>query len=185
MPDVFLSLGTGLSRGGGAKEPLRPGRSLSPSHDSETVAANARSPRSPWKELVLGMWMGDSARADCELKQEEEWHQYSAGATAEDDSYRRATGHSRNERLNISFKGQRPKFDEEKALDVLEAYARSEILKFPSIKRIAQKLLASCFYFEISPKAGLRVQTGQYECSGKAAPPPGLSLFVLRHKVNY
>lgn len=129
--------------------------------------AYLKASRSQWRTLSLGRWLADPVAIDDESRHEQDWRQYCERVTAAGDAYARVPGHSRNERLNVSFPGERPQFDEVAALETMEQHVRRELSKNPAISRLAQRLVGSCFYFERRPSVRQKVDTGTYECFGK------------------
>lgn len=158
-PDIFLSIGTGLSNT--RVSPQSPGMfSLSPSEGS-------RPKGSPRQRNVAGLgYMWRAAPTDDQVDCEEAWSQYHAMATAP-NQINRPVGEESSVRINVEFEGERPELDKVEELENMERHAMNMMRDNPRIYEVARKLVASCFYFE---KAGGHTQhgdTGEYMCSGK------------------
>ncbi|KAH7009972.1 hypothetical protein EDB80DRAFT_838977 [Ilyonectria destructans] len=157
-PDIFLSIGTGLSNP--QVSPQSPGMfSLSPSEGSRPKGL-------PRQRNVAGLgYMWRAAPTDDQADCEEAWSQYHAMATVPNQT-NRPLGEDSSVRINVEFEGERPELDKVEELENMERHAMNMMRDNPRIYEVARKLVASCFYFE---KAGAHTQygdTGEYICSG-------------------
>jgi hypothetical protein len=148
-PDIFLSIGTGLSNA-----PVSPQSSGSRAHGP---------PRQRSVSSIGSLWR--AANIDNQMDCEEAWRAYIATVTAPSQAGR-PWGEDGHMRINFEFQGERPELDKVEELDDLERYAMSMMRDNPRIYDVARTLVASCFYFE---KAGADTEhgdTGEYMCSG-------------------
>lgn len=83
------------------------------------------------------------------------------------NSNQRLEDKTRYTRINVSFHGQRPSLDDVKSLEDIEQRTKLKVKENPEIYAVAQKLVASCFYFDTTGGPYQNKATGIYQYCGK------------------
>ncbi|CAJ0552466.1 Ff.00g064450.m01.CDS01 [Fusarium sp. VM40] len=138
-PDIFLSIGTGLDNA-----------QRMPSHE----ALSPTSSRSRQNAII-----------EDQLNCEQIWKKYLAKATAPGQADTTCND-GRNIRLNVMFEHERPSLDKVEELENMERYVHNKMKDDLRINDVANRLVASCFYYE-TIKATCNKQltyTGRIEC---------------------
>ncbi|QYS99639.1 hypothetical protein H0G86_006758 [Trichoderma simmonsii] len=138
--DIVLSLGTGLI----AKLP------------SDTYQ--------PTVHGLSNMWRIATALIDGQLNAEEIWRRYGAKSTPR-QAVREKANTYRNIRINLNFSDKRPSMDDISAFDEIEQRVQNDLKYNLDIRKAADKLVATSFYFdthEMEPSE----KHGGYQCSG-------------------
>ncbi|KAK0721616.1 hypothetical protein B0T26DRAFT_800576 [Lasiosphaeria miniovina] len=156
-PDIFLSVGTGLS--GNPKSAQSNGLSSLGPHDQ----ARLETLQHKGSTSGLGyMWRVAHDIIDSQLNCEELWTKFKhqAEASPTEKPYRR------NIRINVPFPGQRPALDDVEHIELMELQAVRSARADPLILEVAHRLVASCFYFQKDGTSYQNRETGEYTCIG-------------------
>jgi predicted acylesterase/phospholipase RssA len=164
-PDIVLSLGTGL----GTKDSTKHPSSVSqPQKDLDRLRK--------WIDTHKGglrlIWWAAQAIVENQLDCEKAWRHHCSKAIPLGPKSR-IEDVRRNIRLNVLFSGPRPSLDAFKTLDTTESFVQAYLQETPAIKdeihEVADRLIASCFYFERSgqgQKVGNIGKPFVYRCKG-------------------
>ncbi|KAI8626808.1 hypothetical protein F5Y19DRAFT_466119 [Xylariaceae sp. FL1651] len=164
LPDILLSLGTGLHANASKPQSFQ----LNPHEISEK-----RLPKAPTNRgAVSGLrYMARIAHniLDSRTNCEEIWHNYHARAVPPSNVYR-AEDRRRNMRINVELPGEWPKLDKVNAVESMESHVAKVVRERDDIRadiqEVADRLISSCFYFErYGPVYRNRVNGG-YSCQG-------------------
>lgn len=182
LPDVLLSIGTGINR---AKDEYQ-----SDLHSRETTRGG-RHVVGRWERfLPVQMARITADRFDQILSCEATWSEFKArnlpqmphqpseyqSSEHETRDYRARESHRRHIRINPELQSAVPRLDAVDELVNLEVQTR-QFLETPAqrmkIKEVANRLVASCFYFEQDARS-VRSDEGGFECTGEYnhVPPP-------------
>lgn len=160
--DFVLSLGTGLSR-------VRPRPQTSSMvkgfEDDQSLQNLAR--QSSLSGIRYGLWLAFKM-IDDQLNCEKIWNEYLKEATTQADQ--RPEDRRRNMRINVSFHGERPQLDAVDDVQAMEDHSlsviQSDLPTRAKIHESAHRLVASCFYFEVSSTTYSRKGSAGYTCTG-------------------
>lgn len=161
--DFVLSLGSGLSK-------VRPRAQISPLakgwEDDKSLQILAR--QSSLSGIRYGLRLAFKI-IDDQLNCEKIWSEYFKEASVQGDP--KIEDRHRNMRINVPFNGERPALDAAHALQAMEDHTLSMIksdLRIRSkIHEAAHRLVASCFYFEVSSTTYRSKGSAGYTCTGK------------------
>ncbi len=149
-PDLFLSIGTGLS-----SQPVSQGAD---------VAAERRKAQKHTTTGLTYMFRTAKGIIDNQLDCEATWRDYVTKTSGYTEPGRR------NVRINVQLKGTRPDLDQVNQVQALEDQAFYSASRNPDIREVAHRLVASSFYFE--KQGGFHHEHGTYSCNGKHGTPP-------------
>lgn len=161
--DFVLSLGSGLSR-------VRPRGQASALpkdwEDDRSLQSLAR--QSSLSGIRYGLRLAFKI-IDDQLNCEKIWSEYVKEATVQGDQ--KIQDKRRNMRINVPFNGERPALDAADALQAMEDHAlsmvKSDLRIRSKIHEAAHRLVASCFYFEVSSTTYRSKGSAGYTCTGK------------------
>lgn len=156
--DMFLSLGTGLSRS---------------EADFSTPQDISKPRRTRLKKVtrhrsVAGisyLWRTANNIIDDQLNCEKIWDDYYAVSTPPGKP-NGAEDRRRNIRLNMTFPEMRPSLDDVNSLETIEHVAKEQLPLDSDITEVAHRWVASCFYFE-KIQCHSRRGSERYQCDGK------------------
>lgn len=158
--DFFLSLGTGLSA-------VRP--KSQPSSTATSPHGLAR--QSSLSGIRYGLRLAFKI-IDDQLNCEKIWDEYFKKATIQGDQ--RPEDRRRNMRINVPLPGERPALDAVEEVKRIEAQSLAKIQSDPDIRadihEAAHRLVASCFYFEVSGITYGSKGSAGYTCAVKDQP---------------
>jgi hypothetical protein len=161
-PDIFLSVGTGLSAN---CESAQLNGVLSPDPQHQGRLENLQNKRSA--SGLSYMWRVAHDIIDNQLNCEDIWnkfkHHTEAALTGKLD---RPEDKQRNIRINVPFPGNRPALDSIDNVESMETQVARTVQKNPLILEVAHRLVASCFYFQKDGTSHHK-ETGEYTCVGK------------------
>lgn len=171
--DMFLSLGTGLSR---SEADFSTGQhSSKPQRPMSRKVARHRSVAG-----ISYLWRTASNIIDDQLNCEKIWDDYYVVSTPP-GKLNCAEDRRRNMRLNMMFPEDRPSLDDVASLETIEHVAKEQLPLDSDIIEVAHRLVASCFYFEKfecrSPKGNER-----YQCFGKYQGPTTRVVLTINRK---
>ncbi|UKZ53308.1 hypothetical protein TrVGV298_007100 [Trichoderma virens] len=158
-PDIVLSIGSGFRT---AED------SSSPPETMEISTSDGffnRRPRPRRAVAGLGyLWRTANKIIEKQLDCEEIWRSYSSQNKSAGDKMRYGD-ENRNIRLNVHFANELPALDDVKAMDGMEHLAKLMVQETRrEIQKVAEKLIASCFYFETVGPAFRNTETGRFQC---------------------
>ncbi|EHK19930.1 uncharacterized protein TRIVIDRAFT_285, partial [Trichoderma virens Gv29-8] len=161
-PDIVLSIGSGFRT---AED------SSSPPETMEISTSDGffnRRPRPRRAVAGLGyLWRTANKIIEKQLDCEEIWRSYSSQNKSAGDKMRYGD-ENRNIRLNVHFANELPALDDVKAMDGMEHLAKLMVQETRrEIQKVAEKLIASCFYFETVGPAFRNTETGRFQCKGR------------------
>lgn len=162
-PDIFLSIGTGLSANCESAE-LNGDLSPDPQHQGhlETLQ-NKRSASG-----LSYMWRVAHNIIDNQLNCENIWNKFKHHTeAAPTGKLCRPEDKQRNIRINVPFPGNRPALDNIDSVETMETQVARSVQTNPLILEVAHRLVASCFYFQKYGTSLHNRETGEYTCVGK------------------
>ncbi|KAL7901968.1 acyl transferase/acyl hydrolase/lysophospholipase [Trichoderma sp. TUCIM 5745] len=182
-PDIFLSIGSGFKI---AEETLSESETmdLSPSDNFFKRTRKSRRATAGFKYFLRTANKIIENHMDCEKI----WKNYYSQNKSAGD--RMTYGdENRNIRLNVQFTNELPALDDVKSMDDMEHFAKLMFqMNQREIRKVAEKLIASCFYFETVGLAFRNIETGRFQCTGKihcrfhdARDLQGLGKILLRY----
>lgn len=170
--DFVLSLGTGLSRVRPRPQSSSMAKGL---EDEKSLQSLAH--QSSLSGIRYGLRLAFKI-IDDQLNCEKIWSEYFKEATTQADQ--RPEDKRRNMRINVSFPGERPPLDAVDEVQAMEDHSlsmiQSDLPTRAKIHEAAHRLVASCFYFEVSSTTYSSKGSAGYTCTGKCrlrgqAPP--------------
>lgn len=106
---------------------------------------------------------------DNQLNCDRIWGEYVKKATNQQEH--RLEDRRRNMRIYVRFDGERPRLDAVDELQAMEQHSLLKIRKDPDVRadihEVAHRLIASCFYFEVSSTNSDTNGSAGYTCKGK------------------
>ncbi|KAL6689739.1 acyl transferase/acyl hydrolase/lysophospholipase [Trichoderma pleuroticola] len=161
-PDIVLSIGSGVKSTN--EIPSSP-ETMSLSASDDFINRISKPQRT-----VAGLgylWRTANKIIERQLDCEDTWRRYSN--LNKSSKNKSAYGDdNRNIRLNVYFANQRPSFDDVESLEDMEQLGMFMAQEnHDEIQNVVEKLIASCFYFEMLGPAFRNMQSQQYQCKGK------------------
>lgn len=161
--DFVLSLGTGLSRVRPRIQTSSMAKGLEDDKSLQSLAS-----QSSLSGIRYGLRLAFKI-IDDQLNCEKIWREYFTEATTQADQ--RPEDRRRNMRINVPFHGERPPLDAVDDVQAMEDHSLSMIQSDLSIRakihEAAHRLVASCFYFEVSSTTYSSKGSAGYTCTGK------------------
>lgn len=161
--DFVLSLGTGLSRVRPRTQTFSAGKGLEEDRNLQGLAG-----QSSLSGIRYGLRLAFKI-IDDQLNCEKIWNEYVKEATVQADQ--RPEDKRRNLRINVPFPGERPPLDAVDEVQAMEDHCLSTIQSDLGIRakihEAAHRLVASCFYFEVSRTINSSKGSAGYTCTGK------------------
>lgn len=169
LPDITLSIGSGITK-----------HDAYPSETNNSNGFHGQESQSKQPVKGIGYLVRIASRIiERQLNCEAIWREYCSQSNSantpthlEDDC--------RRIRLNAEFIDVKLSLDDVESIDMLEKITRNTIQQNQNeVQKVAEKLIASCFYFETTSPAKRDRGEKKYQCSGK------FSSFISRIQCSY
>jgi hypothetical protein len=155
-PDIFLSLGTGIS--GSQCRTMK--EETTDSQRAELMHPGRR------RGGLMNLLRTGFTIIDNQLDCEKAWKRHVADTSQPIPESLTNEARRRQIRLDVQLKGSRPALDSVREVQSLEDEAFHSAKQNPDIKEVAHRLVARSFYFEMNGHPQ-QEQHGAYSCGGK------------------